>query len=184
MQENMHRLLLILIISLSALVEGDARWWPSSKQPLPSGEETMSNYRTPFYKKCRKFRFNSRYAPKYVLTGECLPLKGDPMKAKDWRESGLDLDRCVGWDVKARRLTSQSNGAGLVKGACQTCDYKVYISGAENRGNLACYCNARTSWYQRFFPSRLAKDGPVNLELDSVLWTRDGHLNCHEHQGS
>ncbi|KAJ1707826.1 hypothetical protein CA14_004216 [Aspergillus flavus] len=122
-----------------------------------------------------------------LLTADCRRPKSDPTKGildDDWRETKLDLDKCVGWDAQTQKLTPESDGKGLMKGDCWSCDYFSEVMGAANKGEFECYCDNVEKKSKHKIPHSKDKSLKVKFDLDSVLWSKDGRLNCHKHIGS
>ncbi|KAE8313835.1 hypothetical protein BDV41DRAFT_576262 [Aspergillus transmontanensis] len=122
-----------------------------------------------------------------LLTADCRRPKSDPPKGildDDWRETKLDLDKCVGWDAQTQKLTPESDGKGLMKGDCWSCDYFSKVMGAANKGEFECYCDNVEKKSKHKIPHSKDKSLKVKFDLDSVLWSKDGRLNCHKHIGS
>ncbi|KAE8329636.1 hypothetical protein BDV39DRAFT_202937 [Aspergillus sergii] len=122
-----------------------------------------------------------------LLTADCRRPKSDPPKGildDNWRETKLDLDKCVGWDAQTQKLTPESDGKGLMKGDCWSCDYFSEVMGAANKGEFECYCDNVEKKSKHKIPHSKDKSLKVKFDLDSVLWSKDGRLNCHKHIGS
>ncbi|KAE8423760.1 hypothetical protein BDV36DRAFT_470 [Aspergillus pseudocaelatus] len=122
-----------------------------------------------------------------LLTADCRRPMSDPKKALpdgDWRETKLDVDKCVGWNPQTQKLTPESDGKGLMKGDCWSCDYFTGVMGATHKGDFECYCDNVEKNSKHKIPHSTEKSLKVKFALDSVLWSKDGYLNCHEHIGS
>ncbi|KAB8274639.1 hypothetical protein BDV30DRAFT_237560 [Aspergillus minisclerotigenes] len=122
-----------------------------------------------------------------LLTADCRRPKSDPTKGildDDWRETKLDLDKCLGWNAQTQKLTPESDGKGLMKGDCWSCDYFSEVMGAANKGEFECYCDNVEKKSKHKIPHSKDKSLKVKFDLDSVLWSKDGRLNCHKHIGS
>ncbi|OGM46096.1 hypothetical protein ABOM_005641 [Aspergillus bombycis] len=122
-----------------------------------------------------------------LLTADCRRPMLDPKKALpdgDWRETTLDLDKCVGWNAQTQKLTPESDGKGLMKGDCWNCDYFTQVMGNPSKGEFECYCDNVENKSKHKIPHSKDKSLKVKFDLDSVLWARDGRLNCHKHMGS
>ncbi|KAK6811762.1 hypothetical protein RU639_012364 [Aspergillus parasiticus] len=122
-----------------------------------------------------------------LLTADCRRPKSDPPKGildDNWRETKLDLDKCVGWNAQTQKLTPESDGKGLMKGDCWSCDYFSEVMGAANKGEFECYCDNVEKKSKHKIPHSKDKSLKVKFDLDSVLWSKDSRLNCHKHIGS
>ncbi|KNG85272.1 hypothetical protein ANOM_006357 [Aspergillus nomiae NRRL 13137] len=122
-----------------------------------------------------------------LLTADCRRPMSDPKKAHpdgDWRETTLDLDKCVGWNAQTQKLTPESDGKGLMKGDCWNCDYFTQVTGKSAKAEFECYCDSVDNKSKQKIPHSKDKALKVKFDLDAVLWSRDGRLNCHKHMGS
>ncbi|KAE8141525.1 hypothetical protein BDV38DRAFT_278881 [Aspergillus pseudotamarii] len=122
-----------------------------------------------------------------LLKADCRRPISDPKKAfpdGDWRETRLDLDKCVGWNPQTQKFTPESDGKGLMKGDCWSCDYFTEVMGETHKGEFECYCDNVEKKSKHKIPHSKEKSLKVKFDLDSVLWSKDGRLNCHKHIGS
>ncbi|KAE8375248.1 hypothetical protein BDV26DRAFT_295173 [Aspergillus bertholletiae] len=99
------------------------------------------------------------------------------------RETVLDLDKCAGWNAKTNSLTPESDGKGFMKGDCWSCRY-TESKKVSRKGDFQCYCDNVDKKLKHTIPQSKVKSYALKFDIDSVLWSKDGHLNCHNHIGS
>ena len=103
-----------------------------------------------------------------LLTADCRRPMSDPKMALpdgDWRETKLDLDKCVGWNPQTMKFTPESDGKGLMKGDCWNCDYFTGVMGATHKGEFECYCDNVEQRSKHKIPHSKEKSRKVKFDL-------------------
>ncbi|OGM42223.1 hypothetical protein ABOM_009049 [Aspergillus bombycis] len=86
--------------------------------------------------------------------------------------TGINLNKCLGWDDRRKVFTAEYNAYGIARGNCWDCGYKKYRK-PTSKFLLGCKCSTNAQDRTRWEVKEFTQPGVL------VFNEKTGQMGCH-----